>query len=928
MSEAPTEDSQVHLQVPVIERLLSGATEAHALWITRDVAARTLALWRPGCRIFAHPPGLLLVFEAPRRLHADTAPGAPWQRRDDRLTSAALSPKRWAVLRPPAGQWLWFDAGRLHCAEPGPEVRPAELLDLGPWTACVPETLGAPPKPIVVVQQADARGAFDGAVAPPSAESVALAEALEHLEAGRPPPDAGPPGLGARALALAAGGTLSLLQRLRMLGKRRQGAQAAGTANAGTANAGAANSDAGAPAKPRRQGGLLDRLDRWLARAAAAAGLDAAIGAAHARLMNQLLDRFDQGDLAEALRHAIPIGGGSDGGAARLAGLRAPAAREDLRITAASGPTSSTIRVQADLQEALRQRYRQAIVQLLAEGRCTEAAFVYAQLLNEPEAAVELLEKNGEFARAAEVAEARELPPERAICLWLAAGQIPRAVDLARRHLAFAAAVARLAPRDPEAAGHLRALWAATLAAGGDYAQAVRVLAPLGFGPTVSAWLDQVIAEGATAAPDLIALKLREDPEAFESLRPYIADVFEAEGLAGERLREVFADALMGPANAQAGFNPAEAVVGRHLLRRLLADRGRRDNPIRVTRSRNLADRSGGGTRALLPDLGPWSEHTAGGATVTETVFANDRGTLPVFDAVVLPDGGALVALGEAGVRLLTRDGRTKVHWNQPAEHLVMADGGHVALGLTQSGRSEWRVARFDLVTRSGQHLLDLPLDGFDRRFDAGGWWVHHDGRLHLLDVLHAGGRSLWSVALHGAILNLTANTEWLSVLTREPDAPTCEQWRFERKSLQLRQRTPVDPYTHSPTLHGVPLGLGRLALDTGNRWSGWHDDDGNLRRMGLDPTPGDLPPGRLQQLEIEANLDAPLVASAAGIAVVVVASKSMRPALVVQLVGATRAHLRWQADALVVCDDRGRVIAWDRNYDARWATLSNLRLS
>ena len=46
-------------------------------------------------------------------------------------------------------------------------------------------------------------------------------------------------------------------------------------------------------------------------------------------------------------------------------------------------------------------------------------------------------------------------------------------------------------------------------------------------------------------------------------------------------------------------------------------------------------------------------------------------GAFAVSDAAYLPGGRCVVALGEAGVRLLSRDGRTVAHFDQPATDIV-----------------------------------------------------------------------------------------------------------------------------------------------------------------------------------------------------------------------------------------------------------------
>src|SRR5207247_1315275 len=90
-----------------------------------------------------------------------------------------------------------------------------------------------------------------------------------------------------------------------------------------------------------------------------------------------------------------------------------------------------------------------------------------------------------------------------------------------------------------------------------------------------------------------------------------------------------------------------------------------------------------------------------------------DTGLLPVQDAAHLPSGRTLVALGEMGVRLLASDGRVIRDWaTVPADRLVPADSGTVALALAQRGKL-WRLTRLDLVTGAVTPWVDAEIPVF-----------------------------------------------------------------------------------------------------------------------------------------------------------------------------------------------------------------------
>ena len=128
-----------------------------------------------------------------------------------------------------------------------------------------------------------------------------------------------------------------------------------------------------------------------------------------------------------------------------------------------TGWARSSIPTSADLYAFLREKYRDLAARLERAGRIEEAAFVFADLLADPAGAVALLERNGRFDLAASLAEARELAPGLIVRLWFLAGDVERAIAVARRTGAFADAVDRLKDR-PDDQRRLAGHWAVSLA--------------------------------------------------------------------------------------------------------------------------------------------------------------------------------------------------------------------------------------------------------------------------------------------------------------------------------------------------------------------------------------------------------------------------------------------------------------------------------
>src|SRR5262249_26377745 len=190
------------------------------------------------------------------------------------------------------------------------------------------------------------------------------------------------------------------------------------------------------------------------------------VGRRHAEYLARMLEMFDSNQLDDALRHAIPLNNALES-ALRQPALRTPSPRKDLAIVPARAPAATSLGLGADLFDGLRQRYRRAFERLVLMGEIEKAAFVLAELLNANEEAVSFLERHHKFRLAAEIAEARRLPPGLVIRQWFLAGERGHAVRVARKTGAFADAVVRLERTHEHEARALRLVWADALASAG-----------------------------------------------------------------------------------------------------------------------------------------------------------------------------------------------------------------------------------------------------------------------------------------------------------------------------------------------------------------------------------------------------------------------------------------------------------------------------
>ena len=118
---------------------------------------------------------------------------------------------------------------------------------------------------------------------------------------------------------------------------------------------------------------------------------------------------------------------------------------------------------------------------------------------------------------------------------------------------------------------------------------------------------------------------------------------------------------------------------------------------------------------------------------------------MPVHDALLLPNGRMLVALGEIGARLLTRDGRTVTHFDQPAEKLVISDNGDRAIALARRGEV-WRLSRLDLIEWRCEDWCDAQIDAFAPNYDGSLWFLGAKGDFYAIDANSKSFEALWRV--------------------------------------------------------------------------------------------------------------------------------------------------------------------------------------
>nr|WP_254330038.1 bpX6 domain-containing protein [Corallococcus exiguus] len=583
------------------------------------------------------------------------------------------------------------------------------------------------------------------------------------------------------------------------------------------------------PAEPEGPG-ALEQLKEWMLRNTPLGQL---VGRRKGDYLRHLFELFEQGNLDEALRHAIPLGKDPDA-RAKLA-LGVPGPREELRIQprGRSGAAQSFGGGPA-VFEALRERYRETFRRLEREGRIDEAAFVLAELLEAAEEAVSFLERHGRFQLAAELAEGRNLPPGLVVRQWFLAKDVERAVAIARRSGVFADAVLRLEKTHPAEAQALRMLWAESLAEAGDWSRAVDAVWPVSSARHLArAWVERGIQAGDTGSAKLLARLALEFPDGFGAARDDIQILLSDETPTRAPERLAFATELL-----RADASDARSALLVPTVRSLMRDEVVDELPSNASLLQQLHALKDPALAALRTDLptprasqrSPWSE-THDLPHVRVWMDRSHAGAHAVHDAVVLPGRRVLLALGEAGARLVGPDGRTLASFDVPAFSLVLSAQGNRALALARRG-DLWRVSRLDLVERRATRWCDLELDAWAPTYDGERWFTAVRDTVSMVDTLAAEPRSLWRVSEKGGVVpKLAVDAKHLSFLvmhlTPEQDFEYLDRWCYELPggpTLRGRSNLPA-PWGTPDVLVLTPDGeamAGRIAVPAGEEPGAW----------------------------------------------------------------------------------------------------------
>jgi hypothetical protein len=724
-----------------------GRVEFAALLLPETSAsrARLLREWQRGVVIRSTTEGLLVRFPAPRELDAEVMQGIGLVEREGVLVAAPFDAAALKAVQARPGSVVLARGSRPFLVRvTGAEIDPSTWLELPAF-----ELLSPPPTPPLALALAPAPAARpidlrpDPAALPPEAARI-VSEALRSAAPSAP----------SQPLAR------QLLTRvLRWWRNRRERRRAL-------------PERAAAPS-------ALTRLNGWLDERLQRTAIGRWFEDFNRTYVDRLLDMFEREALDDALKHAVPLSRKT--AAPGTPEARLPySARTSVAINfgaARSGTGPATV-MAAGVYETLKQRYRAAAEKLEKAGRIEEAAFVLADLLDAPQEAVDLFERHGRFDIAARLSEARALPAELSVRLWVLAKDLPRAVALARRHRVFGAAVARLdMGRHPEARG-LRLEWADWLATTGDFGGAVHAATPVPEARRlILEWIDRGIEAGGTQRAALLIKRLELEPATSTRYASQAQAVLESRDEATAAARAELAEAL-GLAT-----DPASKAIRRPLERAAIRALVRDEAALGVSNpgvlSKLLAEDEGP-LRVDVPPFAPGVRPVSSPSARFERVAT----ALTPYDAVPLPSGALLVALGESGVALVARDGTVKWRAEVPAHALVVSEEGANALALTQR-EDVWSISKISLAPKKAARWADVQFSRASATYADGTWFVAHGQRIVGLDVTGAQPVALWEIDLPGAqVRALAATATRVAAIVADPALRYCV-WQLPSFSLE-----------------------------------------------------------------------------------------------------------------------------------------------
>jgi hypothetical protein len=297
---------------------------------------------------------------------------------------------------------------------------------------------------------------------------------------------------------------------------------------------------------------------------------------------------------------------------------------------------------------------------------------------------------------------------------------------------------------------------------------------------------------GGVVGARLLARMAVAFPERFEQVRAAALALLGEEHAESAPVRQAFAEALFYEVERRKQAPEVGTALLRPALRALLRDRAAGHLALEAVEvERFLHAVKDPVLRADMPRLPPRPQLAGFSATVEpplHTFSAEEGGPWPVYDVAPLGEGRMLVALGEAGARLVNAEGRCVAHFDVPAFSLVRSVFQDRALALAPRGELQ-RLSRLDLSRRQARLWCDARVDAFAPRYDGDLWFIAVEDTVLAVDALAPDFRALWRVSqVGGRVRALAVGASEMSFVTEQRGGEV-ERWQHALPGPTLRAR-------------------------------------------------------------------------------------------------------------------------------------------
>ena len=474
---------------------------------------------------------------------------------------------------------------------------------------------------------------------------------------------------------------------------------------------------------------------------------DLALGK-YERRVAELKRLFEQGKVEEALKKSLALGEQKevDQEVHADAPISGPGIRERLQIQARRQESSHFLAALPEgAREELEALYRQQAELCVANQDYERAAFIFAELLDDAEAAVQVFSDAGQFAVAAKLAQGRRLSPTLFIPLWYRAGEHERALRLAERHDAYELLLEATEEGDESFRLVIRKAWSDRLAAIGNYTTALTVSQPLAKDDdAIKAKRRDWLTQGLAATPadaELIAraskaLALGDGIENDVAMSAF-QNLLKERGGEPARQRFRLAELLLMPDFEDAvdvDFHRARLpIISDQLVRQLLVDHSQYGLLNSHQLLGSLAD--AGGQTTLAADIRRLPSISKGKSKPSKQQLdvGSKSGAKAVVAVAAMRAGRLLLAYEDGSLQLM--DSRNEVIWKDQLwspHDIVPIAPGRFAI-IIRDEPNERRLSILDTETQKHADIGPLNLEAWATTASSQGWLVYADK--HVLNL-------------------------------------------------------------------------------------------------------------------------------------------------------------------------------------------------